>query len=396
MAWIIVGYMVLYIHRPFEIWPWMAAFQLERVYAIGMLVALCANPRRPFRSDLPTVAMLSLATAFMLSALFSPYSSSGKPMEAMIEWSKILVMFLVLVAAIRNRVDARILVLGLAIAIALYVGHSVWEYFNGRHSWRGSFGRIQGINTTFSHAGSFCFISLIGLLMAPVLWKHYPARWIRVAIIGYSIVATYGVLMLSGSRTGFVGLLFVVAALVVKSKYRMRIALVSLCVAPLIWSIIPEAKKEWYESTWNAEDESAVGRTESFYDGVALFQKYPLLGCGPGAWQRATGSELVSHNLYGQVLGEVGLVGTAAFAFQIVAAYMTGWRVRRLSELTPDDTFYRDTAVAIMWIVTMLLFLGLAGGTLFRFTWVWFPAMLATMQYCQEEELETAEEAEIV
>lgn len=393
MAWLIVGYMVLYIHRPFEIWPWLGALQMERVYAIVMLLAMLVNPRRPFRSDLPTVAMLGLAFAFVLSAFFSPWYGSGKPTVEMTEWGKILVVYFVVIAAIKNRVDARILLLGLGIAIAIYVGHTVLEYFNGRHSWRGSFARIRGINTTFAHAGSFSMLALIGLLIAPFIWRHYPQKWVRWGVLAYGATAIYGVLWLAGSRTGFVGLLFVAGALVAKSRYKMRIAVGTLCLAPIIWSSIPSAKQEWYQSTWSSEDESAESRTDSFYEGLALFRKYPLLGSGPGTWQQATGWDIESHNLYGQLVGEVGLMGTVAFCLHIFAAYYTAWQVRKLAELTPDDTFYLDAAVAFTWIITMLLFLGLAGGTLFRFTWVWIPAMLVTMKYCQEEEYTTFQAA---
>jgi hypothetical protein len=38
MIYLIIGYMWIYIHRPFEVWPWLGDLHLERVYMVVMIL----------------------------------------------------------------------------------------------------------------------------------------------------------------------------------------------------------------------------------------------------------------------------------------------------------------------------------------------------------------------
>ena len=37
MHWLLVGYMFLFIDRPFEVWPWLGDLHVERVYMLFTL-----------------------------------------------------------------------------------------------------------------------------------------------------------------------------------------------------------------------------------------------------------------------------------------------------------------------------------------------------------------------
>src|SRR5436190_843651 len=45
VLWILIGYMFLFIHRPFEVWPSLGEMHLERVYAVGRHVFRMGIPR---------------------------------------------------------------------------------------------------------------------------------------------------------------------------------------------------------------------------------------------------------------------------------------------------------------------------------------------------------------
>ena len=34
MRWLLIGYMFLFIDRPFEVWPWLGDLHVERVYML--------------------------------------------------------------------------------------------------------------------------------------------------------------------------------------------------------------------------------------------------------------------------------------------------------------------------------------------------------------------------
>src|SRR5262249_18478097 len=116
--------------------------------------------------------------------------------------------------------------------------------------------------------------------------------------------------------------------------------------------------------------ESGQGRIEGFFAGIALWTQFPAIGCGPGAWKPATGRYLEAHNLYGQLLGELGSVGAAAFLFMIAAIFAGGRKLNRLiRENDPEphrEPLYHLTH-AILISTTLLLFEGLFGHNLYRY-----------------------------
>ena len=44
MIYLLIGYMWLYIHRPFEVWPLVGTIHLERVYVLITLAYWCFYP----------------------------------------------------------------------------------------------------------------------------------------------------------------------------------------------------------------------------------------------------------------------------------------------------------------------------------------------------------------
>ena len=58
MIYLLGGYLWLYVHRPFEVWPALGALQIERVYMIFMLVYWAAAADKP---GYPTASALRSA-----------------------------------------------------------------------------------------------------------------------------------------------------------------------------------------------------------------------------------------------------------------------------------------------------------------------------------------------
>jgi hypothetical protein len=103
-----------------------------------------------------------------------------------------------------------------------------------------------------------------------------------------------------------------------------------------------------------------------------------LTGCGPGVWRKATGSEIESHNLYGQLMGETGLIGVAAFGTLVVGFALAirnfRRRCRHLEDADGRFMFHLTTALATA--LVLLLLEGLFGHNLLRFTWLWYIGFL--------------------
>ena len=46
MIWLLGGYMWLFVHRPFEVWPWLGELQIERVYMILTVLFWAVQPNK--------------------------------------------------------------------------------------------------------------------------------------------------------------------------------------------------------------------------------------------------------------------------------------------------------------------------------------------------------------
>jgi O-antigen ligase len=117
---------------------------------------------------------------------------------------------------------------------------------------------------------------------------------------------------------------------------------------------------------------------------MELWMSHPLAGVGPGAWKPATGQEIESHSLYGQLGGELGTAGVATFLAILGCFGWNWWTSRKLLKAHPpgerDLTAQVPGAVAMA--VFLLLFMGMFGHNLFRFTWLWYGGFLIIARHC--------------
>ena len=112
---------------------------------------------------------------------------------------------------------------------------------------------------------------------------------------------------------------------------------------------------------------------------MRIWEEHPLLGAGPGCFPQARGYQLESHQLYGQVLGELGTLGALAFAAVVWAFIANNRQLARLCRADPllAGTFPARVVRSITVAVMLLLLMGFAGHNLFRYTWIWYGAFQA-------------------
>ena len=69
--------------------------------------------------------------------------------------------------------------------------------------------------------------------------------------------------------------------------------------------------------------------------GFKLWERNPLTGVGPGAWRPATRSKIESHNLYGQLVGELGALGLVAFLAILAGFWLNLRRIAAIRKRVP-------------------------------------------------------------
>jgi len=122
--------------------------------------------------------------------------------------------------------------------------------------------------------------------------------------------------------------------------------------------------------------------------GIELWKRHPVTGVGPGAFGQATGSGFQAHNLYGQVLGELGTPGALALGIVVFALIANGLESRRLARHGgPDATFLRRVSTAVLVALLLLLLQGCGSHNLYRYNWLWFGAFQAAALNCLRQHL---------
>lgn len=394
MIWILIGYMFLFIHRPFEVWPVLGTFRIELLYMLFAGVIWLAYPHKRLSGNGINLALAAFALALFVCALVSPWSDWC--WVVLDSYWKLLVFYLMLVTAVRDEKDLKRLLLGLLMVMALYMLHSLWEYRNGRCVVRMGIVRMVGVDTTAGDPNAFANSVVLGLIFVPVVWRAY-GRSVRVFLVGFLSLSVVCI-SLTGSRGAFVTLGMWGALAALRSQHRWSLMLAFALAAPLLWGVMPEKLQNRFETIIDPSvgpanaQESADARIIGLELGLKLWQEYPLTGVGPGGWLPATGRKLLSHNLYGQLLGETGSVGALTFVVLLLAMVCNIRRVRQTCRLQPggDQSFLYSLAGAAGLGIFILLFEGNFGHNLFRYNWLWFGAFLVIARQVQQAKEEQA------
>jgi O-antigen ligase len=410
MIWLLGGYMWLFVHRPFEVWPGLGALQIERGYMFVMLLAwLLAD-----KGGLPNrihVALTFFTLVLAVGWALSDYSQAPGVSDVVENYFKVAVFYVMVVTCVRDERSLRLLLLMFLGAVGLYMAHSFLEFTRGRIQWRQGISRMVGVDVTFSDPNAFATTLLYALPLTLPFWYERPRRVPRALLLGFTFLACTCIL-LTGSRAAMVGLL-AFGAMVLWVSFRNKGTLIvfgSIAFAfafAVLTVALPGELQDRYltlvdssKGPANAQ-QSAEGRLDGFMYGIAAWQKSPLFGHGPATFAYSTGRGGGAHNLYGQVLSEAGLLGALAL-LALLACFTYNWlETRRLYRelhlrLAPDgkphDLPYH-VCRAIFMNVLLLLLMGWAGHNLYRYNWQWFAAFQAIALHCVRLRAEHARRA---
>ncbi len=391
MIQVLIVYMWLFIHRPFEVWPFLGALRIERVYAIFCICYwLLLYQRKTWVSN-----RLNLAFAFFWLILLAAWAASPFPnwgQRVFDDYYKYIVFYVLLMGTARTEKDLKTLALAYVVVMGIYMTHSYREFLCGRVEWRQGISRMIGVDITFNDPNTFAATILYSLPLTLAFWPEAKNVKHRVLLWSYTAL-TVQCIILTGSRSGFVGLVCFGLFSVRRIFRNKRLLLLFLAVVPLAWLVMPVELQNRFRTIIdpsmgpaNAQS-SAEGRTQGLLDGIKLWERNPVLGVGPGAFGPAVGHGMQAHNLYGQTLGETGTLGAIALLGIVYCFVANHLEIRSLSRRTPPGSgaFPLNLSSAILISVALLLIKGYGDHNLYRYTWLWFGAFQALALQCMRQ-----------
>lgn len=400
MLWLLIGYMFLFVYRPFEIWPVLGEIHLERVYMLFTMGVWAVAPGKRWVADWQHAGVAAFGTAIIACWVGSPYMEVGT--IAVENWLKLAVFYVLLVTVIHSPRDVRTFCAAFLVVLFVYLLHSFREFLGGRATYRMGINRMVGVDTSMGDPNTFAATIVYSLPLLAAFWETTRSRLVKLAVLGYAGLAVV-CLLLTGSRGGFMGMIVCVFVLACRSRRAWTYGAGLLLASPLVFMALPDSLQNRFETIINPSVgpanaiESGQTRLDGLYQGLSLLESNPLTGVGPGVWKVATGSAIESHSLYGQMMGEMGLLGMTAFGLMVTATFVNIHRLRRLEKAygtcLPELAFGFALAKAVAIMFAMLFMQGAFGHNLFRYNWLWFGGLVAIVRAAAEVRVRTLRRA---
>jgi hypothetical protein len=269
--------------------------------------------------------------------------------------------------------------------------------------------RLHGATPLYGHPNSFTGMALGTLPFVYYLFSISP-KYIKV-LLSVQLVFAINIIIFSGSRTGYVGIIILVLFIFIKSNKKKNLLVLGTVIFMFSFQFIPEQYAGRFETIFTQEDK--VGRSTELRKGVIkdaweVFVTYPF-GIGVGAFPSVRrdmfGRTQDTHNLYLEVatnLGIQGLIIFFLFVFKMLKLlnklehdllvqidrlqndilekdHDEDVRIRKKTHLS-ELCFMKMTCCAVSSFVVLRLVLGLFGMDLYEIYW-WFALGLTISLY---------------
>jgi len=324
-VWLLV-FMVIYLARPEDWIPGLSAVPLAKIAGILAFIALAfaiGKARQRFAPEV--IYLILLCGQLWLTVPFSPVWRGGA-FQGVSDFSKVVVIVLVMVLSVRTVLRLRYLILIQAASVAVLAAVSVWkgDYFQGR---------LHGFSSAFGNSNELALIIVVSLPLCLVFLFRSRSRLRKTVWAAAVLVMTYAVFRTS-SRAGLISL--TVAAGICLWEFavkgRRRYLLVVVGVVGVVFVVFFGSG---VMSRWSSQDESATesaqARKDLLIQSLKVTAQHPLFGVGPGNFMVVSGNWHVTHNSYTQMSSEGGVPALVLFVLILWNGFVNLRSTKRLA-----------------------------------------------------------------
>ena len=218
----------------------------------------------------------------------------------------------------------------------LHVAFGYWGSQASMSGWE-SLDRLSGAPSDVVNPNGLAFI--VCTVLPFLYFMASFSRAYKLAALVFVPVSIY-VLLLTGSRSGLIGLFVICAGVVYKSKSRLLMVAVPIAGIALIGSLSmlsPDMQDRYLSIIGKGEKNASTAedRWEGMEDQLNVAMRRPFFGHGIGTSPEANGNfstsgpyagrTMPAHNLYLEIVQELGLIGLAIFLVFIKSIF-SGFR----------------------------------------------------------------------
>jgi O-antigen ligase len=319
----------------------------------------------------PVARQLWILLAYILMTI--PFVEwPGSVIHNLEGYAKSLCFFFFVVATVDTTRKLRILVTVYAATqvfrvlepLGMHLRSGYWGSFTSLGNWE-YMDRLSGSPYDIINPNGLGFVIIMALPLVYLIVR--PDTAARRVLFGCLVAAMSYALVLSASRSGFLGLVFLGVLSIWRSKHRAAYLTAGIIVAVVGLGLMSSLQRERYVSIFSHSAKggaTAEARITGVIGDFKVSLRRPLFGHGLGTSREANanfrGEDLPSHNLYTEVAEELGYVGLVLLLMLIWSFLKACWTAQRLLSAAPLTEprlrFLHDVAGTLVVVVAVDLF----------------------------------------
>lgn len=368
-----LGFMYFFYWKVAHYFPILIGLKAELVYgliSIIMIFILYPSTSHEVKKDSIVKLFYWFLCAYGISFVFA-WDHTFSWDNAVYPFIKILIVAFGVIVAVRDEVDVKIVVWGVVLMYVYLAYEPMFRFLTKTAATVKMYG-----NTYISDIGIFSghvslannmnqMIPIAALLILTV--KNKILRFVSAVPLLMFLLCLVG----SRSRGGVVGLI-VLALLVLffaRSLLRSKMALVVIVATGIVFGGV-------LLGTFSRIDASSTeGRLVRVLHGADMILKGNVFGVGPGCYILASGRyyghTMMSHNLYGQLLGDLGIPGALTWLLFMgaILSRLNSLRKEFMGSLGGQNSMWYFICVGLLLSLLVRLFVGLGSHSLYFFNW---------------------------
>jgi O-antigen ligase len=394
----LLALLVVYIVQPGELYPHLAVLHLERMLAIFTLVSFFLHGNRFI---FPPITKWFLAFYGAMLASIPLAFWRGNSVGFCIFFLEIVFFHLLIVALLTSEERVKQFIITNVALVGWLAATALFMYETGHRMVAMGIERASGLTSAGGDPNTLGLTLVCTLPLDLLLMAKDNAKWIRLLGLVVCVVSIVTVIV-TGSRTSFFGMLFMVLLLFIADwKRKLKFLPILLVALPLLWLAVPQQYKARYETVDNLKsDDSYQNRVLSWQGGVQMFLHNPITGVGPDNYTDANGSKywpgkgqkhwLNAHSLYFKLLGELGLLGVITFFGYLFQLFRLNHRLTELLKDRGVSRMLQKYPLHCQMCLCLLLFAGYSQHNTYRSQWFIFGAISAAVACLQTEKTSAA------
>ena len=351
--------------------PFLAPFRVELLLGVfALALAISKIMKKEVRWDENRLNRAAITFLFACFATVPFAFVRMRALEQSVMILKFFAIYLMIITAIDNRAKLEgFIKVYLAMVALVFVQPFLLSLVGMGFVYNNHMMRLGGVTGYFAHPNMLAIVTASSLPFFYYYMRDSKSKKVKIVCLLLLLISVR-VIMLTQSRTGFVGVAAFVFLVWMRSKRKVMGAIACLVMAAVGWTFAPQQTRDRFltlfrvldvmttdRDTWTEEEDDTLGSMESRLEltqrTLIAFAENPVLGLGLGCFAsyngRRWGLWFPPHNTFLQVLAEAGILGFITLMFVIYRTYQNLLRVRRESEqLNTKDGFFATTADAVM------------------------------------------------